>query len=169
MAEAFLYKASLPYPPLAVSKPDPAKVRILLELYSGPKSKTTAILQYNYQSAIAEPFCDSIKSVLEHISYVETSHLTILARMIYLCGGTPRYIMPSKQQYWTAQAVNYTNDVCKMLLCDLEDEVAAIDAYLNAAKRINDTKAAAVLQRIAQDELCHVEIIKKLLADCRHK
>ena len=72
----------------------------------------------------------------------------------------------SRRQWWNGSFLSYRKDLCGALLVSLGDEVAAVDAYHQAASRIGDPKIRAVLERIAMDEALHVQLLREQINCC---
>lgn len=65
--------------------------------------------------------------------------------------------------------VCYSHDVRQILLNNITDEKKAAEFYRTAACDIPDPCVAAVLNRIARDEVLHAEIFTRFLKDCQLK
>lgn len=159
-------QCELPYPPVEVTCPNSAWLPPLKELYAGRRSELGAITQYCYQSFILSRRREELSKLLRSIAIVEMHHLEMLGKLICLCGGTPDFAGKSRN-WWSGSFLNYRKDPCGALLVSLSDEVAAVDAYRNAADRIRDPKIQEVLRRIAMDEALHVQTLREEIDRCR--
>jgi len=158
-------QCDLPYPPVEVCRSDPAWIPLLRELYAGRRSELSAITQYCYQSFVLSESQRETAQLLRGIAIVEMRHLEMLGKLICLCGGTPTFI-GGRRQWWNGSFVSSRKDLCGALLVSMGDEVAAVDAYRNAAARIRDPKIQEVLRRIAMDEALHVQLLREQITGC---
>lgn len=158
-------QCDLPYPPIQVSRPDPRWLPPLRDLYAGRRSELGAITQYCYQSFVLSGQDEEISKLLRGIAIVEMHHLEMLGQLICLCGGRPDFA-GGRRQWWNGSFLSYRKDLCGALLVSLGDEVAAVDAYHQAASRIGDPKIRVVLERIAMDEAHHVQLLREQISCC---
>ena len=151
------------YPPIKVREYNPRYAQILSESLAGATSELTAITLYLYQHHDAEERFPEFSSALEDIAIVEMHHLDLLAQLIKLLGGDPRYCGSCGTQ-WSARNVNYlTGDPYKQLVADIEAERAAITQYRQQVIQICDPYIQKILERIIQDEQDHLRTFERLL------
>lgn len=152
-----------PYPPIKVMEPNPHYARILLDSYAGTVSEMTAITMYLYHHYDSEDALPEFADVVEGVAIVEMFHLEILAKMIILLGGDPRYY-GSNGVWWSGRYVNYlTGEPCLQIHADIQAESAAIKQYRQQIIAIDDPHVQNMLQRIIKDEQLHLSLFKKLL------
>ncbi len=156
------YCANKPYPPIIVQRPDKKTAKILLESYAGCGGEDTAIHEYLYQSLIN----DEVHDTLLGIAKVEMHHLYILGKLIDLLGYPPAYntfndnfnmIIP-----WQSSYVSYTSNLKDFLVHDMQMEELTIKHYEEAVNLIDDIYIKAILNRLMEDELCHLCLLEQL-------
>ena len=154
-----------PYPPLGIERRDPSILPILNRLYAGGQGELTATLSYQYQTILLARKDPRLSQILSDLAASESCHLEILGRLIVLLGGNPTYRDLETKQFWTGQWVSpWRSEVsCRMLLQDLQREVEAADRYLAVARRMPDRKIAAMLRRMAMDEVTHGQVLRELI------
>lgn len=161
------YHSSAPYPPVSVSRRNPQVLPLLYGLYANRSGELTALTGYVYQNLLIFGSKPEIAEALLHIAVVEMRHLHMLGQLIVLSGGEPAFLDRQSKRPWSGAYPSRQKNVCLFLLEDLENEIQAADAYIATANQIEDPKIKAVLMRIAADETVHVQVLKKLIADCR--
>lgn len=168
------YESPLPFPPIKVSAPNKYYAEILMEDYAGVVSEFTAISQYSYHHFVSFAN-EAVAEMLENIAIVEMRHLEILAELIIKLGGVPAFrsgdivrkasspFFPGARyhpRWWNGSFVEYGRSLRSRLRLDLKSELAAIEAYQNHIKMIDDDFVNAVLERIILDEQVHVDLFK---------
>lgn len=156
-------RCSLPYPSLESPAASPAWIPMLKNLYAGRRSELGAITQYCYQSIILSRTCREIAETLRGMAMVEMHHMEMLGKLVLLCGGTPDFSGGRPCQWWNGSFSNRRKDLCGILLINLRDEVAAVDAYLKAASAISDPQISRLLRRIAMDESHHAQLLREMI------
>lgn len=152
-----------PYPPISVMEPNPRYAKILLDSYAGTISEMTAINMYIYHHYDSEDDIPEFADVVEAVAIVEMYHLEILAKLIVLLGGDPRYY-GSNGAWWSGTYVNYlTGEPCLQIHADIQAERAAITQYRQQIIAIDDQNIQAILERIIKDEQLHLAQFRKLL------
>ena len=157
-----------PYPPLEVEGPNPQYARLLGIDMAGGRGEMTSITQYLYHSWTLPDF-DNAAPTLRQIAQVEMHHLDMLGQLIVLLGADPRFSCDQRGScaWWSGSMVCYSHDVRQILLNNITDEKKAAEFYRTAACDIPDPCVAAVLNRIARDEVLHAEIFTRFLKDCQ--
>ena len=154
------YKSDKPYPIPRVEAKNQYYAKLLLEDYAGCTSEDTAIHLYLYQSLILREQNEELSKVLEEISKVEMYHLKLLGETIGALGVKPIFGSPRDEWFipWNASCVEYTIDLNEMLLADIAREEGAIKKYREHIEAIDDEFIKALLERIIEDELVHLNI-----------
>lgn len=151
------------YPPITVRECNPRYAQILLESFAGATSELTAITTYLYHHHDSEKLLPEFSSALEDIAIVEMHHLDILAQLIKLLGGDPRY-HSSNGTLWSPRCIRYlTGDPHSQLIADIHAEAAAITQYRQQIIQICDPHIQRILERIIQDEEKHLKTFEKIL------
>lgn len=153
-------RANAPYPLVATTR-DLHDARILQELYGGRSSETTAIMQYCYQSYVLDKTDPSLAALLLAIAKVEMEHHELLGKAIFGCGKPP--LIASNSCFWSASAVDWSEDAVNILERDIYDEKHAVVAYERAAKMLHSPSLSALMLRIAEDEQLHVKLLTDAL------
>lgn len=150
-----------PYPEITCASDSPMTVGILKNLAFSRASELSAILQYIYQSVIADKSMSEVADILEEIGIVEMTHMDMLMHAIVDFGGLPKY--EDAQGYTFNANCVYTGTKLKdMLDQNINGEKYAIEQYREAMKRVKNESLIALFARIIEDEERHIEIFKKL-------
>ena len=157
-------RADLPYPEIYIKQKDQRYLKMLLDLYTGKEGEFTASCQYIYQSCILSGEYHDMKETLEDIARTEMRHFFMLGNIIAQLGGDPRYWAYSDNRYkmWDGNQVRYTKSIKKMLLEDIEAEMAGMRNLLSAMDAIEDEDISYLLQRIKMDEETHLKCFEDL-------
>ena len=152
-------KINKPYPELTNVQEDMQTVGILKNLANSRVGEMSAVLQYIYQSVIADKTKQEIASILEEISVVEMIHLDMLMYAIREFGGIPKY-EDAQGNYYSTNILNYTMKLNEMLNNNIKAETVAIDNYRIAIQRVRNQSLKDLFARIIEDEQRHIEIFK---------
>ena len=156
----YLYKADLPYVEVEKSVKSPFEVRLLMPVYGGKGSETTAIMGYIFQSYALADKEPEISKCLEQIAISEMRHHDLLGTSIVRLGGVP-YIGDNRG-YWQGGYVNYTLNVKEMIDADIAGEKSAITAYKDVIKFSKNEEVKAMIARIIKDEEIHIETLESI-------
>lgn len=154
------YALSTPYPQV-VGYVSPKEIAPLVNDYSGRMGETTAILQYIYQYYILDKTHPDIAHALEQIAIVEMRHHALLGKVIYQAGVDP--IIASRTCFWSGSNLNYTKSVTQILSGNIHAEKLAIANYRRTLHQISNKSLYALVERIIQDEECHISVFEQLL------
>lgn len=154
-------RADLPYPEVYIRQKDPKYVGLLLDLFAGVNGEFTASSQYIYQILFSGNEYPDIKEILDAISRCEMRHLFIVGDMIQQLGGDPRFWTQqnNKNKMWDAGSVHYIKSPKRMLLDDIENEMAQIRNYKITIDSIEDEEITHLLQRNKMDEDIHLQLL----------
>lgn len=157
------YSSDLVYPKIEVEKENKEYAKLLLNVYSGRNSETTAIFEYIYQSIILD---NKYGEILKNIAIVEMKHLNILGQTIKLLGLDPMYIYPNNIdngfKYWNSSYVDYNNNLIHIISSNINDEKMAINNYNEIINKIDDKYVIEILKRLILDEEIHLKILKNI-------
>ena len=155
-------RVNKPYPEITGAVDNPMTVAVIKNLASSRTSELTAVLQYTYQSVLADKTNSEIADILEEIGIVEMMHLDMLMHAITEFGGIPKY-EDSRGNMFTAQYVNYTPKLREMLDNNILAEKRSIEEYEQAINKVKNDSLKDLFRRIIEDEQRHIEIFKHLL------
>lgn len=150
-----------PYPEIVGANDDPITVAVLKNLTGSRGGELTGILQYVYQSVVADTNNENIANILEEISIVEMMHLSMLMHAITDFGGLPKY-EDSRGNVYNTQYLNYTPKLKEMLDNNIIAEKKSIEAYKDAINRVKNESLQSLFRRIIEDEEKHIEAFKYL-------
>lgn len=159
--ENILVKINKPYPQIENAKDDPQTVAILKNLANTRAGELRAVLQYVYQSVVADSVEEEIASIFEEIGIVEMMHLDMLMHAITEFGGTPEY-NDSQRNAFNSNFVNYTTKLSEMLDNNIQGESLAIENYKQAIMRVDNESLKQLFARIIEDEEQHIKVFKKI-------
>lgn len=162
--ERTAYKADLPYPKVKNICKNPKYAVIVKNLYSGPVSELTAILQYLYGSWHLRDEHKECYEALKSIAIVEMEHMDLLAQVLLCLGGDVKYTYrtPSGECAWNGRLVVYSKAPLKIIIDSIASEKRAIADYERACTIIKDENVTAVIERIILDEQMHLCIFEEL-------
>lgn len=152
-----MYQANLEYPEIKVSGKDLNLAAELMYVYAGNVSELSSVNLYMYQSFISD-----ITSELEGIAIVEMRHVEILAKLIVLLGGDPKFNSGDGLK-WCSNNINYNKNVYEFLNYNIMIEKIAISNYKRIIDLSNDKYVKNILERIIMDEKVHIEVFERLL------
>lgn len=157
-------RAEIPYPEIYIKQKDQRYLKMLLDLYAGRNGEFTSGCQYTYQSCVLAGGYFDVKEALEDIARTEMRHFFMLGNMIAQLGGDPRYWSFQENRYkmWDGNQVRYTKSIKKMLLENIEAEMAGIRNLKAAIDAIEDDDISYILQRIKMDEEIHLKCFTDL-------
>ncbi len=150
-----------PYPKIVGASVDPMTVNIIKSLASSRLGELTAILEYTYQSVIADKSKEDIGSIFEEIAIVEMTHLDMLMHAITEFGGIPKYEDGAGNQF-TSNYINYNTKLKDMLDNNIIAEQRAIEQYRESILRVKNQSLKDLFSRIIEDEEQHVKVFKYL-------
>ncbi|MDP4109156.1 MAG: ferritin family protein [Bacillota bacterium] len=160
------YRVDLSYPEAMAFKPDESTALLLLSDYSGRVSELDAVSQYIFQKIMFEKSFPDVSEALLGIAVVEMEHLELLGGFIRTLGVVPEFYSceKGKHVYWNAcpKNVDYTVNVKKALLGDINIEMKAIKQYEKHIEQTEDEYVKCALRRIILDEQLHIDILSEL-------
>ena len=151
-----------PYPPIKVSRKNPYYAEMLYPAIRAQESEMTAITTYLYQHWILSDRFSDLGKTLMAISKVEMFHLYTIGELITMLGGDHR-LANNACECWNADAIDYCQEVHHILAANIASEEGAAAFYQQTAKEIKDPCVSAVLNRLALDEILHVQIFREFL------
>lgn len=154
------YKADLPYPDTKITTQSMYEIRLLMPVYGGRESETTAVMNYIYQSYVLADSYPEIADCLLHIGMTEMEHHEMLGRAITMLGGTP-YI-GGNHSYWQGSYSNYSKDLKTILQNDINEEKQAIRDYKDIINTTKMPEIVTMVERIIEDELVHIQTLTAL-------
>ena len=156
------FRANLPYPSVAVPKPNLQYAKLISTAYAGRGSETTAFTQYVSHSYFAEEYAD-IYNAYHCIASVELTHIYLLGHLIKKLGAFPRFISYETNQFWNGSFPSYCRDLVPILQSDIEEEHRAIAHYKQLIGQIDNESIQNLLRRIILDEEKHIEVLNAFL------
>ena len=154
-------KIDKPYPHITNANDNPQVVGILKNLANTRSGELRAVLQYVYQSVVADSVEEEIASIFEEIGINEMMHLDMLMHAITEFGGTPEY-NDSQRNAFNSGFVNYTTKLSEMLDNNIQGESLAIENYKQAIMRVENQSLKDLFARIIEDEEQHIRVFKKI-------
>jgi len=154
-------KINKPYPQISKAKDDLQTVGVLKNLANTRAGELRAVLQYVYQSVVADSVEEEIASIFEEIGINEMMHLDMLMHAITEFGGIPEY-NDSQRNAFNSNFVNYTTNLNEMLDNNIQGESLAIENYKQAIMRVENQSLKDLFARIIEDEEQHIKAFKKI-------
>lgn len=160
--EDIIVKVDKPYPEIVGATEDYATVAVLKNLANSKIGELNGVLQYIYQSVIADRVNAEIASIFEEIGIVEMMHLSMLMHAITDFGGIPKYEDANGVPF-NVSSLNYSVKLIDMLKNNIKGEQFAIENYKQATNKIKNQSLKELLNRFILDEEHHLEIFKQIL------
>lgn len=167
MNQEFQYSAPAPYPEICVTACNRAYADAMLENMGSCDSEMTAVSRYFYDDLILEEQWPQAAECFRNISMVEMRHLHIFGELACRLGADPRLWCASgrRMAYWSPRCGAYPRDPREVLMTALAGEEQTIRRYRQQTGWIRDPGILENLERIIQDEECHVRIFEALLEE----
>lgn len=154
-------KINKPYPEIVNAEEDMNTVAVLKNLANSRFGETAGVMQYIYQSVIADKSDMDIAKIFEEIGIVEMLHLDMLMHAITLFGGVPKY-EDSQGNFFNTANLNYSMKLKDMLDNNIKAENMAIENCRMAISRVSNRSLKDLFERIIEDETRHLEIFKQI-------
>lgn len=154
-------RVNKPYPEIENAQDDITTVAVLKNLASSRVGELPAVLEYVYQSVVADKTNEEIAKVFEEIGIVEMLHLDMLMHSMTMFGGVPKYDDAQGNFYNTA-TLNYPLKLRDMLENNIRAESLAIENYNMAINKVKNESLKKLFERIIEDEKRHLEIFKRI-------
>ncbi len=154
-------KINKPYPEIVNVEEDVTTVAILKNLANSRVGELAGVLQYVYQSVIADKTNQNIGEIFEEIGIVEMIHLDMLMHAITMFGGVAKY-EDAQGNFFNTANLNYTVKLKDMLANNIRAEMQSIDNYKMAMNRVKNQSLKDLFARIIEDEERHIEIFKRI-------
>lgn len=154
-------KIDKPYPTITDATDNVQTVAILKNLANSRMGELRAVLQYVFQSVVADSVEEEIASIFEEIGIVEMLHLDMLMHAITDFGGTPEY-NDSQRNAFNTNLVNYSLKLNEMLDNNIQAESMAVENYRQAIERVENQSLKDLFARIIEDEEQHIKVFKKI-------
>lgn len=148
-------RANEAYPDIENYSKDIMTVGIIKNLATSRFGELKGILQYVYQSTIADKINQEIARILQEISIVEMIHLDLLMHAEMLFGGDAKYD-DAQGNIFNTNFINYTPKLKDMLEYNILAEQKSIDAYKEAISRVKNESLKQLFNRIIEDEKKHI-------------
>jgi len=155
------YSLCLPYPEIC-GRVTSREMETLYDMAAGRFSEMTTLCSYVYQSVISAE-TDEISQIVANIAKVEMGHYELLAGAIFKLGGDP--VFAGRYNYFSGSYVDYEKITKAFIHNDIDGELAAINAYREAAENSTNQSLSDLYLRIAMDEELHVQILSDLLQE----
>ncbi len=154
------FMADLPYPTVEGTGRNVAEINLLMPVYGGRDSETTACLNYVYYSYVTKEKHPDLSECMEGIGIVEMKHHELLGVAIVKMGGTP--YVGGRYNYWQGNYVNYAKDPALIIRNAIYGEKQAISDYRSVASKTGSPSIKNLVDRIIADEEIHLNILNEL-------
>lgn len=156
----------VPYPPIPNLYPNKKYANLIYNSFAGKEGELTAITQYIYEH-IDFKDKDEISKILLSIAIEEMHHIDILGEILINLGEKPIF-KSSEGKDWCSNNVKYKiKDIKEAMKINICAEETAIAEYMQLMRYTNNMYLRRVYERIILDEKTHLEIFRKILADCQ--
>ena len=152
---------SLPYPETDVIMRAPAFINDVARARLGELSD---ISDYVYYSLMLEEGYPELSMLFDKLSMTEMRHFLLLGRMLIRLGGDPAVRVRQSNPFYGKPERLDSASVHKILSKTLEGEQMSAVGYRKLARAMEcDPAAAALLERIADDEEHHARMLSRAL------
>ncbi len=153
-------------PEVSVTKCDSRIIPMLFDLFAGAKSELTQTLQmhnHHMHYIVCEP--KDIGIYLDGMGNTDMQHLHVLGQLILKMGCEIPYEHPNDNgwKYWGGEYVYVGTDLKDRLEADINLKKAGVDAYNCILAMKPEKSVYNVLCHIRDEELLHIEVLKKLM------
>ncbi|MCQ2555706.1 MAG: manganese catalase family protein [Clostridia bacterium] len=138
---------------------DKQAVAVLKNLLSSNRGEIAGVLQYVFQSSVADKTNQEIGKLFEEIAVVEMMHTELLMHDINSFGGVAKF-EDSYGNIFTGNYINYSLKLTEMLEHNIKAEQHAIEDYELAIKMVKNESLKQQFQRIIEDEKLHLNAFK---------
>ena len=156
------------YPTTENICPDAFSLRIISPAYAGSDGELNAVLQYIYHAFFFDKKgYGDIAKLLRGIALAEMRHLDILGETILALGAAPIYSRypASSFNFYSSKYVSYSCSLKNMLEDDILGERRAVTAYKKMLCCLKNEQVKAIISRILEDEILHVEKLEAALVE----
>jgi bacterioferritin len=155
------YRVDLPYPEVAVERPNFRYAAIVSGAYGGRGSEMTAITQYTVHRFFIEQYPD-LAEAYRYIAITEMEHFELLGSLIKRLGRPPVVKSYETNQFWSGSFPDYQYRLGAIIQSDIQGEKDAIAHYQRIIRSVDDAGIQNLMRRIILDEEKHIEILTKL-------
>ncbi len=149
------------YPKIHNANECPRTVGILKDLISGRGGELNAVLQYIYQSTVADKADVDLGELFEEVGIVCMHHTGLLMHAVTEFGGLPKY-EDSNGYSFNANCVNYAYKLKDILDVNLTLTQNQIDHYKQAINLVKNDSLKNLLIRILKDKELWLQSLKLL-------
>ncbi|WP_394525761.1 ferritin-like domain-containing protein [Lacrimispora sp. JR3] len=162
-----VFEDSSPWPSIEVDSKNQRYAAAILSNIGACNSEMSAISLYVYNSLLTKSYFSDIAECFHRIGIVEMHHLNVFGELSILLGADPRLwsYQNGRMQYWSPACNRYPTRIGAIVTNALNGELEAIKKYQSQVQWIEDSNIKAILNRVTADELCHVEILRFILAE----
>lgn len=161
-------RVNAPYPTTENITPDAYSLRIISPAYAGSDGELNAVLQYIYHAFFFDKKgYGDIADLLRGIAIAEMHHLDILGETVLSLGAAPVYSRypASSFNFYSTKYVAYSCSLKNMLEDDILGERRAVAAYKKMLCCLKNEQVKAIISRILEDELLHIEKLEGALTE----
>lgn len=162
------YRIDLPYPPVAVQRPNSVYAKIVSSAYGGKGSELSSVAQYICHSYYLGNYPD-VALVVRSIAAVEMTHLQMLGQLILCLGCHPVFASYENNTFWNGTFPDYSRNIDKILQADIKQERETIARYRKMLLQIQDEQVGRLLRRLIIDEEHHLNLLLPLYEKYRSK
>ena len=151
------------YPQIVGANMDNKTVGVLKDLISARGGELNSVLQYIYQSTIADITDADLGELFEEIAIIDMEHIGLLMHAITDFGGKPTY-ENSNGVPFNANCVRYLDKLKEMLSLNISETETSIDNYHRAIEMVNNESLKQLLGHIVKNKHLRLDALKQIIS-----
>lgn len=151
------------YPKLKKQNANSYYLGLVQNLYAGSEGELACFLQATYQFQVLDECETSIAQALKKIAEQDQKHMEILAHIIIMLGGNPKFFNAQNKWFSTLE-IDYVQGVKQIISFDIELKEKVILDYKSTIQKISSSDIKSVLSRILSDENNHLQTLRNIYA-----
>ncbi len=155
-------KDASPYPEINSATDCPRTCAILSDLISAQGGEVSLVMQFTFQSAVADKINADLGQFFEEAGIMNMHHIGLLMHAICSFGGMPKFEDGNSMPY-TANYINYNSKLKDMLNNDITATTNSINNYNHAIKLVKNDSLKNLLARIVKDKQKQLNALNTIL------
>ena len=151
-------RTGTPYPEIVDAKACAKCVAVLKNLIAERGGELNSVLQFIYQSTVADSSDADLGELFEEIAITDMEHVGLLMHAIVDFGGDPKY-ETSNGVAFNANCVRYLTKLKDMLEYNIALIEQAKENYNTATQMVSNVSLKQLLTRIAEDKQKQLEAL----------
>ncbi len=151
-------KVNSPYPEIVDANPCKTTVGVLKDLINSRGGELNSVLQFIYQSTIADSTNAELGELFEEIAITDMNHIGLLMHAVVDFGGNPKYEDANGVPF-NSNCVKYLTKLKDMLDYNITMLKESIENYHQAINYVNNQSLKNLLTRLVEDKHKQLEAL----------